>query len=370
MKNILHVDLGSHYGGAEKVVEKSYIYANKEKYNMSILCLEGSLFHKELLNNKKFNNHDIITIKSKFNIFKNSRYIRGIISQKHIQLLHTHGILSNLYAEFFRFGKKIPIIYTIHSKADFDRGMSLKGKIMLILEKIMIKRNNKNICVSKDIYNYMISRGIKGKKIDLIYNGLESIQEVNLERTKYFNNTNKVICCIGRLTGVKGQDDLLKAIYILKDRGIYINCILAGDGEEREDLIKIIEDYDIKEQVRLIGFIKDVNEVLNNSDIFVMSSKMEGLPIALLEAIRYNIPVLVPNVGGIPEVINNNNGTLFNVGDINDLVEKLTYCINNTEEIEEKAKNALNDYSIKWSIDVYIKKLQQLYDKILSEKYK
>jgi glycosyltransferase involved in cell wall biosynthesis len=106
-------------------------------------------------------------------------------------------------------------------------------------------------------------------------------------------------CCIGRLHPVKGQDILIKACAILREKGIAFRCYLVGAGEEKEKLEKLITSLSLEQNVILTGRLEDgdVTELIGNIDCLVIPSRSESIPLVMSEGISSRKPFIVSNVG-------------------------------------------------------------------------
>lgn len=111
------------------------------------------------------------------------------------------------------------------------------------------------------------------------------------------------LAAIGRLTEAKQYPLMLESCRRLKAQGLNVTLSIAGEGPLKAELVTQIRDAGLEDQVTLLGNISDVAGLLASSDIFLMSSAWEGLPISLLEATLSGLPVLVTNVGGCAEVV-------------------------------------------------------------------
>ncbi|WP_437289416.1 glycosyltransferase family 4 protein [Sorangium sp. So ce406] len=105
---------------------------------------------------------------------------------------------------------------------------------------------------------------------------------------------------------VKGHDVLLRALARLRDRGVAVTVLIVGDGDERDRIHGLARELGIHgKEARFLGFRKDVPDLLVAADFFVLPSRDEGLPLAVLEAMARRLPVVVTPVGGVPEVVRN-----------------------------------------------------------------
>lgn len=368
MKNVMIINLARQYGGAEKVTEDILFNINKKKYNVFLVCLSNSKFYNEIIN-KTNNTFTILTLpyeKSSVLMYfiKTIRYINS----NDIEIIHAHGAFSSLVGTICGKVKRKKVITTIHGRADFDRNQGIKAKIYKTMESLLYKYNEYYLTVSEDLKRYMVLKGLKEEKILVMHNGIctkmETENHINYKE-KFFKKNDFMIVSVGRLTKVKGHIYLLEALKRLKSSHIEVKCLIVGEGELQQYIREKISEYNLEDNVKLIGFIKNIDDIMMCCDAVVMTSLMEGLPLTILEAFRNSAIVLAPRVGGIPEVINNEeNGLLYNPLDIDELTDKLIKIKENKYDLDGIRKNAFNDFHSNWTIGKFIEKTENVYDNL------
>jgi glycosyltransferase involved in cell wall biosynthesis len=135
-----------------------------------------------------------------------------------------------------------------------------------------------------------------------------------------------VMLAVGRLHRVKNHAFLIKACARLKRRGRPFACLIAGEGKERTSLQILIQRLGLEHEVILLGHHSrsKLNAFYENSNLVVLTSRSEGLPLALMEAMARGKTVLAPSISGIPElVMNGQNGFLFREGSIDDFLDQI-----------------------------------------------
>jgi glycosyltransferase involved in cell wall biosynthesis len=143
---------------------------------------------------------------------------------------------------------------------------------------------------------------------------------------------------MGRFVHKKGFDILIKAFKKVADKKWDIDLIIAGTGEEWQKCVKLVEELDIKERVKLPGFVEpeEVIKLYNGCEFFVLPSRREPFGITNLEAMAAGKAIIAANVDGVPEIIRNGeNGILFKPENINELAEKILWLYDN-KEIKDK----------------------------------
>ncbi len=184
---------------------------------------------------------------------------------------------------------------------------------------------------------------------------------VEYKKNKIFN-----IICVGRLSSEKAHLGLIEAFSQVLQKIDNVKLTLLGDGPEREKIEEKIKEYAIENKVTLLGHVSEESVLvkLANADLAVSSSLMEGIPIALMEAMALKVPVVAPRIAGIPELVDDNiSGLLFTPTDWAEMAEKMIQLIENDTLRERLIKNGhekvLAQYTITKSIVPLWKQLKQ-----------
>ncbi len=206
--------------------------------------------------------------------------------------------------------RKVPTIFTAHSWAFTDGAPFFRKKVGIIAEKIASKYTDKIICVSKFDYSLALKYHIaKEDKLVTVHNGVDIGEEVFVDKSR-----SKVkIISIGRLAYPKRPDLLVEAFRILPDEiRNKTEVLIVGSGPMRDRLSKKISQYKLEKSIRLAKGTKyeNIRALLRDSEIFVLISLHEGLPLTILEAMSVGLPVIASDVGGISEEIDSKSGIL------------------------------------------------------------
>lgn len=144
---------------------------------------------------------------------------------------------------------------------------------------------------------------------------LRSPERVALRSTLMSDPTRRLLLAVGRLTEQKAHDDLIAAFDLALTRRNDVELVIAGRGDNEVELRRLVEDLGLTDRVHLIGMRTDVRRMLHAADVFVMSSRWEGLPVALLEAMEAGLPVVSTDVGDVGEVLSGGAGVTVRPGD-------------------------------------------------------
>ena len=172
-----------------------------------------------------------------------------------------------------------------------------------------------------------------------------------------FDVNNPVVGNVGRIQpSIKGQDILVDAILLLREKYPQIKCMFGGEAATKDinELKKIkekIKQNNAIENFEFCGLVNDISGFLSNIDIFVLPSRFEGFGLSLVEAMTCGVPCIASNIAGPKEIINKEqNGILFEKENANDLANKIQYIIENYNKIKLESISKIdivkNNYNI------------------------
>ncbi|WP_196805071.1 glycosyltransferase family 4 protein [Butyrivibrio sp. VCB2006] len=278
-------------------------------------------------------------------------------------VVHHEGVkLYLLYESLIRFAereKMLDVSFIKYLHCTFDENDFYTGnKIVDLLHHYLLEKtleDSDNLVAVSEFAkrSYEDEFGIDEDKIKVIYNGIETGDIAELATKKCLDGNR--LLYIGRLVDVKGVDVLIRAIALLKDRGIYVYLDILGDGEARQPLQKLAEDIGISEQVSFHGVVLDKQEYFDRDGIFVYPSVwQEAFGISIIEAMSQGLVCVASRVGGIPEIITEDNqGILFEKGDpelLADAIEKAQKRCSAYEEYRDAIISRASEFSIEKSV--------------------
>lgn len=252
---------------------------------------------------------------SPFRLLKGIIQIRKEIREKKPDIIHFHGYRALVYSIFIP--ENAIFLCTIHGYLEIR---SIASRITKLTLTFTVPKINHYICVSKALMNYFSSEfNVALSQITVVPNGIRLI-ECNIIRP----SKPTIIGACGRLVDIKGYDILIKAFNKVREKN-NVQLHLIGDGPNLKKLKKLA-----KKDVYFHGFKKNALEYMGFFHVFVQPSLLEGCGISVLEAMSLNLPVVVSDAGGLPElVIDKEDGLICKKGDVHDLEEKLEMIITN-----------------------------------------
>ncbi len=197
------------------------------------------------------------------------------------------------------------------------------------------------------------------EKINVIPNPVvdERLFEMAKEKVEdkwFLVKKGPLILGIGRLTEQKDFETAIKAIKVLKEKGIFPRYAILGEGPKRSRLERLIKELGLEENVKLAGFKKNPYKYLSKADLFLLSSKWEGSPNVLVEAMALGIPVVSTDCPSGPrEILKEDLFSLVKVGDHIGMAEEMARILKKPP-CSEKLKNMVKDFSLERSVNKYL----------------
>lgn len=290
--------------------------------------------------------------------------LRQFIVENKINLIHTHGYKANIYTYLSTLWMAVFQVATCHNWIDSSLKMSLYSRI----DRYLLRKADSVVAVSDEVKAKIEKAGVKRNKVKTINNGISFNKkdmipaEVKAVRKTLAIPENAIVVgSVGRLSEEKGHRYLLEAFLeiIKENQDVYL--LIVGDGDLKAEL----ELSYNSPQIIFAGFRRDLDALYPCMDIFVLPSLVEGLPMALLEAMSWSLPVIATGVGQIPKVIEDKvTGIITPAGSSSDIKEALLTLIKNPSKSKEFGRNGHDKvkdlYSAEQMADQYIALYQDL----------
>ena len=359
---VLHGHLSM--GGEERVLLNVLRNLVELNYDVDLLITwnhkENNLFENEIP--KKVNYEFLFDsyngknklIKEIYRIKAKTTYLKKIekkIKNEKYDIIIDYS--SNLL-KYDNFDIKIPVFAWIHFSLTFGEKLTLE-KIKKY--KKQYKKYSKIFAITRVMKEEFINNvEIDEKKVELVYNpiDLKLIEKKSENVEKKYENYLKqdYFLQVSRLTQQKQPEHLVDIYYKLKQAGIKEKLYFIGDGEKKEIIKQKIKEYNLKNDIILLGQIENPYPFFKNAKLFVHTAKYEGLPTVLLESLALGTPVVSYDCPTGPRDIlgkNNEYGELISLNDKDMFVEKVLELMNSKEKYEKYKKLSLiraNDFSM------------------------
>ena len=232
-------------------------------------------------------------------------------------VIHTH-LYACVYAAAWPFLHRKPFLHTFHLPPELENRRFLRRVIskLLIGLKIMTP-----VAISHQNQKFLCAYyGKKEQEIPVVYNPVE-LSKFDVPAGQERDGTFTFITA-GRFSAQKNQKMMFRAFGAFLAKGYDARLILLGKGEEEENLRKLAAELRIEDRITYAGFVPNVEDYLAGSDVFLLSSDYEALPLALLEAMAAGLPIVSTDVGGVRDIVTD-NGILIPAGDTDAMVRAM-----------------------------------------------
>lgn len=300
----------------------------------------------------------------KFNIFAAMRLARWARDHR-VEIIHGHGYKSDLLGLLTAKLAGCRIMTTPHG---WSMGNDRKLQMYEKLDRFSFRFMDMVCPLSPDL-----ARGLSGtvdhSKFRLIYNGVD-IDEI--QKTQPVQRTypeSYTIGYIGQLIERKNMSTLLSAIQILAKVHSTIKLIVLGDGTKLVELQAECKQHGISKSVDFMGFMPDAISWLKTFDLFVLPSRLEGIPRCIMEALAASVPVVVTDIPGNRDLVSHKEtGLLYPVGDSQQLAECIAYMIDHPEVAQEMAHRGNRKIENEYSNRKMAKEYAAVYEELVALK--
>lgn len=345
---VLHISRTMGQGGAEKIVYQ--LCCDNEVSN--VVASTGGVF-VEHLKGKNIKNYFIPDIDKKNPILmiKTLLILNDIINKEKIDIIHSHHRMAAFYTSLLQFThKKLRHIYTAHN--------IFFGKKILMRFAL---RKCKIIACGKTVKHNLVNEyRIDNKDIEIIYNAVD-IPEYRQINRSFDSGQRPCIGTIGRLSEQKGIDVFIKAIGKVKESYPRILGVIVGDGEDKEILKNLTRNLELEDNIKFLGYRKDVFQLIKSFDFVVLCSRWEGFPLTPIETFSMKKTIIVSNImNNLEIVVDGYNGRSFERDSYLDLAKKMIVLLDSNYR-NKLEKNAYLSYKEKYSYPQFIEKYKKIY---------
>lgn len=360
---ILFVHQNLDMGGAERLRYQVIKCLDTDKYDLEVCCLE----HKgEIGEDIEKLGYKVFCLNQRANLFNPLIFLKlyRLIKNRKYDIVQSSMFYANYYAGIAAFFAGVRVILFE------EHGIYLwkaKYKVFIFIDKLLAKMTTKIIACSETVRRFIsFQERIPRDKIITIYNFVDDLENGILlnksEARKKFNFPQDLflIGIIGYLKIEKGHKYLFQALPLLNFSDYKL--LVIGNGYLEKELKEMVSRLGLENRVSFMDKSDKVFEIMKALDVLVIPSDNEGMPMVLLEAMKYFLPVVASRVSGIREVIEDGKtGILVTKKKPERIALALNYLKENPEILHNLAKEAARVVNDKYSKGVYLDKLERLY---------
>lgn len=304
------------------------------------------------------------------------KQIGKVVANENYEVVHVHTPIASFLTRLAcRHMKDIKMLYTAHGFHFFKGAPKINWAIYAPLEKIAARWTD--CVITMNLEDYYSAMKLKVRNSDSLYRvhgvGInlqrfapQSEEQKNHIRKAYnYKVDDFIIIYVGELSYRKHQDLLINSIRLVGKKFSNIKLLLVGDGGYKDKYESLVTELGVEEKVEFLGYRKDIHNLMMLSDVSVSSSRQEGLPVNVMEAMATGLPLIVTNCRGNRDLVRSGeNGIIVDVDDVEAFaraIEKLYSSKELRERFSIKNKELIQLYSL----PNVMKEMKDIYDKEL-----
>ena len=292
-----------------------------------------------------------------------------VCREHNVRIWHGHDYKTNALGLALRPFHKMKLVTTVHGWVHHTARTPLYYKI----DKFCLKRYERVYCVSPDLVEACLAAGVNKSKLVLLENGIDTEEYTRRKSTSEakaalnLSSDRLHVGAVGRLEPEKAFDLLIRAVHELNVAGVGVNLTIVGEGHDRPRLEALIAELKLSERVQIVGWQSDVRRWFEAMDVFALSSRREGLPNVLLEAMALGVPCVATRIAGIPRLIaDGESGRLIPPDDLPALVAALREVLTSEATREQYRTAGRATIEARYSFATRMQVLKEEYDALLN----
>jgi glycosyltransferase involved in cell wall biosynthesis len=284
------------------------------------------------------------------NVVVGASNLRKAIRSFQPDIIHSH-IATSILAKGLS-GSRVPMVYTHHNTV-----VRFPKSIFRIFD--LLVRRYVAICLPAE----SMLKQLTSRPVELIRNGIQPRSRPRVD----FKKQSKIVLSVGALSPQKDYETLVEVAKLVSKASSSVRFLIAGDGGERPRIERKIDSLGLEQVVTLLGTRKDVDVLMSEANLLLMTSTFEGMPITLIEALYSGLPIIATDVGGCSEIVEEGvNGYLSKPGDVRTLAKRVLQVLGD-DKMAEDMSVASREISEHFNIAKCAERHEQFYASVLWE---
>ncbi|MEA1995465.1 MAG: glycosyltransferase [Campylobacterota bacterium] len=355
--SVLHIDTEKGWRGGEQQLLYLIKGLSQRGINCGLVCKRGEELERRA---RKENIRQIFPIG---NICLD--IIKLSFIAKNYDILHAHTANAHTISVLSSFFCKKPIIYT--RRVDYKP----KNKFFSVLK---YKKTNKVVAITNVVKQILINYGIDSSNIDVIHSCVDEdmgkfvnenkVKEIR--RSLLVANKKIIVGSAGAIVDQKDYKTFVRAASFVLNRRKDVLFVIVGDGKLRKDIEKLIRSLKLSRDIKILDFKEDIQNYIKAFDIFVLSSKNEGMGSVLLQAMVLKVPIVSTDAGGVKEVIiDGETGILVPIGNAEKIASGINKVLKDQKLKEHLILKAYGFVKVNFASQEMVKSYIDVYEKVL-----
>lgn len=366
--NIVHTVAPAEVGGLEDVVLRLCGGLRSRGHEVTVVSIHDTDPHGhpflEALRSTAGVDVEVIVVPAR-GYLSEVRRVRAICDRLRPDVLHTHGFRPCVLHPLAVRGMAVALVATLHGFT----GGSRKNRFYEWLQIRSVARMDAAVAVSEPLANRLRTEGVPPEVLHLVRNAWESpgdLRDRSGAREALGVPPDAFhIGWVGRLSREKGPDLLIESLGVLQDLSS-VRTSFIGDGPMRPELEARSREMGLG-GVTFHGAIPNARELFSAFDVFVLSSRTEGTPIVLLEAMGAGVPVIATRVGGVPDVVGPESALLVPPDDAAGLAGAIESVVRAREAAAARAREARTSLDERFAVDPWLDRYEAIYRAVARE---
>jgi glycosyltransferase involved in cell wall biosynthesis len=290
------------------------------------------------------------------------RAIRALCERYRPDIVHTHGYRCDVVDGQVAQAQRIPIVSTCHGFIDSN----WRGRLHQWLQRRALKRFDAVIAVSRAIEKRLLNAGVEAARVRVVPNAAPPTATVSRKEARRLLDLPDapIIGWVGRLSAEKGADVALEAFARLAHPDAYL--VMLGSGRDAPELRDRAADLGVANRVIWRSAVPNAGELFAAFDAFLLSSRTEGTPMALLEAMSASVPIVATRVGGVPDVIDSSSAHLVESGDVTSMAAALGDVFRDPAAAHDRAHAARIRLEERFAVDPWLTSYESIFRGLVS----
>jgi len=275
-------------------------------------------------------------------------------------VVHTHGTRPDVVDAEVARRLGIPVVTTVHGFT----GGNWKNRFYERLQRRAYRKFNAVVAVSRPLGEQLIRGGVPRSRVHVVPNAFgeadPSLDRAAARGVLGVSQEGFLVGWAGRLSGEKGPDVLLDALRHITDLPVAVSVV--GSGREQASLMTRVRSLGLEQRVRWHGAVRDAGRLFAAFDAFVLSSRAEGTPMVLFEAMATGVPIVATRVGGVPDVVSPAEAVLVPPDDPFALATEIRAVYHNPVAAHERARRARERLYRDFSVAPWLGRYEAIYE--------
>lgn len=363
-RSVLHIAAPAAFGGLESALQALAAGQRRRGHSVTVaMVLEPAQGTVALAHTVAARGVQVEEIRVGARAYMRERAaVRSLIRAIRPDIVHTHGFRPDAVDGGVARGERLPVVSTCHGFIESD----WRGRVYQSVQRQLLRRFDAVIAVSSPIAVRLRQAGVAASKVHVLPNGFSApanTRDASEAREILGLPPGPVVGWVGRLSMEKGPDLALDAFARL---GGVARLAMIGAGREESALRQRARTLGIADRVTWCGAVRDAGSLFTAFDAFLLSSRTEGTPIALLEAMAAGVPVVAARVGGVPDVVDDTSALLVEPGSVDGLASAIAHTLDNPGPARLRAGRAVARLASHFSVDPWLVRHESIYEATLA----